>query len=670
MGSPRKQSFMPLFLPVALLLFAGAAFAQRVAPLAQAGREGVTIESPGHRAVLSLATGAIELTTPYHTYHLRVNIDNVGSWTQPAAATGRPDVRRDPDGVRVAVTYPVTRQREFVIELAAYRDLPGIYLLSRLRNLGETRSDYYYWYWEGGEDRCFVPGAGGPLEQKLDPRGSERLGAQAWVYLPGAGGGLAAFSAGTLGRGGRDMFLNALPNHQYISKGQSMDMGIGLAGVTTVTEAIKAGEALRGRKIPALEVKANLPELKLDYGRPAPAWARGIDKYNLFGSSVLPRDWTPAEIKAWCGGFPILSHVANDKGVIDRFHAAGHRVLMYLNFMEMLDSEVQQRAGARGRGYLEGNWGRIVDHENMDVARHRNWIAYDERGRAMQSVWGAQTGVPGLYSLCLFQGDLHQAVVEQAKKIMALGVDGIFIDNAAEIRDCHGDQFGKHTHGAPGRTNTEKYRILMKEVYDTVKSFGGDKVVMQNSGIIPGQWAYCDIQMAESAFYGSGVRARLSEWIDQQYVAQVNEEAMRHGKVAVHLNYFASQTDAERIPHALYTYAFTRFFDYGWADWFTLAGSRTNRADAIRKARELYDVRLGEARGGMREEGPGGAVKYRAYENGMVLANVGKTTATVTLGMGRDGELRDIGHDRTLTAHDGILKVDLAGDEGRVLVWQ
>ena len=73
---------------------------------------------------------------------------------------------------------------------------------------------------------------------------------------------------------------------------------------------------------------------------------------------------------------------------------------------------------------------------------------------------------------------------------MDLGVDGIFIDNCAPVSECYGDKFGKHKH-LDDKTNTEMYYELLKKIYPVVKSYGNDKIVMQNTGILPDHWSYC-----------------------------------------------------------------------------------------------------------------------------------------------------------------------------------
>lgn len=637
------------------------------------------VTSDGYKAAINLSDARITLDMPAHPYHLKTSIILDGAWVEPTTAAKAPAIHTTAGSATVEVTYPVAGNREFTVDVSAYKNAPGIYIVSRLKNLGQLHSDYYFWSWEGGYASYQVPAdsvshAGAPSHPgeivtiKADPATYGRFGAFDWVYLPEEQGGLAVFTKQTLGRGpdsDRMTFLNAIPNNQMVDRGGSMDMGMGLVSVKDPQEAARVYDAVRKQSIPALNVTVKNQAFRdVDYGKPAPKWARNIDKYNCWPFvSCAPSQWTDADLKEWFGDFPLMSHVPNDPALIRRCHKAGLHVVMYINFMEMLNSEVQKAIGAKGAGYLNDNWGKIVDHENMDLAKHPNWVAYDKDGKARQSVWGAQTNVPGLYNTCLQQLDLHDAAIEQLKKVMALGVDGIFIDNAGPIQECYGDKFGKHTHAMPGKTNTEMYEMLMKRVYKVVKSYGNDKIVVINSGITPGQWSYSDVQMWESCLYGSGVVTPTTQWEDAKYMGELQQDALRHGKTPVIMSYFFDQPVAVRSDRALFTYAYARLYGMGWCDWFSMMGN-----DCDKKAsRDLYSAQLGKAAG---KVVPVNRVYYRLFDQGIAVVNPEKTERTITIDTPRDGALRDVCFDDTLSSAGGKVTLTLRPQSGRVLLWK
>ncbi|BDI33588.1 hypothetical protein CCAX7_56390 [Capsulimonas corticalis] len=658
---PTSRSFLTVF------CLLGASLPALADPSARVEDGGAVVATDGYTATVSLSNARIELKTPGKTYHLKTSIIQDGAWVEPTAPAGAPAVHQDDKGTNVEIVYPVTGNRQFILDVSAYKDLPGIYLVSKLKSLGALHSDYFFWSWEGNGKTPEVPGAVGPVARETDPATYDRIGAYDWVYLPEDTGGLALFSKQTVGFGPSTdhmAFLNAIPNNQLIGGGSSLNMGMGLVSVQTPQEAADLLRKLRARKIPALNVGVDMPSLSaVNYGRPAPKWARGIDKYNCWPfASCAPKQWGDAEIKEWFADFPLVSHIPNDPAIIARLHKARRHAIMYINFMEMLDSVAQKAVGPKGEAYFKGNWEQIVDHENMDLSKHPNWIAYDKEGKARQSVWGAQANVPGLYNTCLHQADLQDAAIAQLKKVMALGVDGIFIDNAGPIQECYGDQFGKHTH-SDGKTNTEMYNLLMQRVYKVVKSYGDDKIVILNSGITPDQWAYSDVQMWESCLYGSGVVAPTTEWPDAKYMGELQADAERHGKVPVILSYFLDQPAAVRSDRVLYTYAYARLYGMGWGDWYSAMGNECEK----RASRDLYAVDLGKPQGKVLANG---RAYSRMFEKGIALVNPERQPQTITIDTPRDGDLRDVCFDGTLTADGKKLTVTLRPQSGRVLLWK
>jgi len=638
-------------------------------PTVNVTNDAVMISSGEYSASLSLVNAQIDIHVDGHTYHLSPTILYDSAWTTPTAAQEAPAMGHDATGAEVRVTYPVVDNREFTVSLTCYHDIPGIYVISHLTNLGKLRQEYYYWYWDGDYTSYFAPQEGKIVERHPDLSTLDRFGYNDWVYLPEQSGGLALLTKQVLGRGSegdKTTYLNALPINQYIGQGQSMDMGIGFVQAYSPEDAQQIQKDLATKAIPALNVTTQIPDLKaLDYGEPAPKWLQAVDKYNDWpaGKPGVPEAWMGSGLAHSMHPFRFISHVANDKDVIDRCHSAGVRVIMYINFMEMLDSTIQQQAGPKGAAYLNGNWGKIVDHENMDIGKHLNWISYDEKGKERQSGWGAANNIPGLFNTCLHQKDLQDAVAQQVTDMLALGVDGIFIDNASGIPDCYGDKFGKHAHDLLGRTNTEMYNLLLQRVYSVVKGIDKEKIVVINSGINPNQWSYCDAQMSEACLYGAGVVAKTCTWEDAKYMGEMQAEAVRHGKIPIILSYFDAQPIVTRTDRALYTYAYARLYDLGWSDFFTMVGADGD----VKDAQDLYNAHLGKPVGVISATD---RVHYRLFENGVVLVNPDLWGKTVTIPVTRTGKLYDVCHYATRATSGKSVTVEMTPESGRVLLWK
>lgn len=314
-------------------------------------------------------------------------------------------------------------------------------------------------------------------------------------------------------------------------------------------------------------------------------------------------------------------------------------MIPYVNYMELLNTEIE--AKARGRVYYE--WTQAVDHDALDLVNHPDWICIDKDGKDVPSIWGSNNGHPGLFYTCFHQQGLHDAALAQVRKLMEMGADGVFIDNAGPVAECFGAQFGKHRHPETG-SNTKMYQRLQQEVYELVKSFGTDRIVMINSGIIPEQWAWSDAQMWESCICGAGTAERMQEWIELEYEGRIHAEAVRHGKVPVILSYL----DA-------------RLYGFPWADWFTL--SKTDHDKRLAKA--TYVARLGKPLGPPKQSGK---VWYREFEKGLVVLNPESTTIYCVVPVRSTGSFDDAGYDRTFVSSAGKLRLEMLPESGRVMV--
>lgn len=650
-----------LLLALTIALTATAAFAGTVSPTVTVDSDSVVVTAGDQCLTIRLADAGLELKTPYRSYSFSPSLMQGEGWVRPTRPAAKPKVERRRGSVHVELDYPIIGDRALALEVDAYDGIAAVFITSRLRVIAGTRAEYYFWGWEGTFRHYYAASATGPEHKEVDTTKSfSRLGYKDWFFLPSANGGLMISSKGDIGRGEGEKgepFLWAMIRGRALGVGESMDAGFGVAGVKDQNEACRLWQSIAKRNVPALQ---RTPELKrlagIDYGKPAPEWLRNAEIYNGFYKTRV--DWNRKNISNLLNRVPLIVGVPHDKAIIDLCHRAGIRVIPYVNYMELLNTEVE--AKARGSVYYE--WTQSVDHNELDLVNHPDWIAYDSGGKEIKSIWGSQNGHPGLYYTCFHQKSMQDVALGQVRKLMEMGADGVFIDNAGPVQDCAGDKSGKHEHPDPSKTNTQMYEVLQQRIYDLVKSFGPDKIVMHNSGVIASHWPYCDTQMWESCTYGAGAKDRIDEWEELRYRGEELAEAVGHGKIPVILSYFDAQPADKRFDCALYTYAYARLYGILWADWFTLAGYGQSRDAAL----SLYSLRLGKPTGGVTRQGQ---VFCRVFERGVVLLNPSKTAQAATVSAPDGVVVNSIGYDAIERSANGRVLVRVRPESGALLYW-
>jgi hypothetical protein len=632
-----------------------------VGPTVSATADSVVVTSGDQALTIRLADGGLELKSPYRAYRFSASVLCGDGWAHPTRPLSAPAIDKRRDGVHVEIAYPVTGDRRLTIEADAYNGIPAVFVTSRLEETAGTRAEYYFWGWEGTFRHYYVSSPNGPVRKEVDLASKDsRLGYNDWFFLPADSGGLALFSKGDVGRGAGENgqpFLWAMIRSRALGLGECMEAGFGLAGVKDQDEAYRLWKLIAKRRVPALQRVPDVSRMaKLDYGKPAPEWLRDAETYNGFYKD--PSDWNRKNISELLRRVPLVVGVPHDKSVIDLCHRAGIRVLPYVNYMELLNTKIEMEA--RGRLYQE--WTTSVKHDALDLVNHPDWIAIDSKGNQTKSIWGSGNGHPGLFYTCFHQQALHKTALDQVRALMEMGADGVFIDNAGPVQDCFGDELGKHAHPDPSKTNTQMYEQLQKEIYALVKSFGEDRIVMHNSGIIASHWPYCDTQMWESAIYGRGVREPMDTWEEARYRGEEIAEARRHGKVPVIIAYLNGQPADRRVDSALYSYAYARLYGMLWADWFNLDDSAANRDTA----RALYSLRIGQPTSPIKQQSH---VFLRYFERGVALLNPTKSEQPVTVPLPAGAVVHDIGHPELTVPADGRLTINTAPQTGRVLYW-
>lgn len=642
-----------------LMLMAASA---QATPTLDATSDSVTICSGAQTLTVHLTDGTLRLDTTYGSYDLTVNINSRSGWVHPGRATAPPKLYRGKDSVAALITFPVPGDRTMTLHIDAYPGIDAVFATSGVTGLFGSWRDYYFWSWKQKVDTCTLGGANGPETIKVEPK-QTRLPYSDWVYLPGKTGGLVVMTGGIVGLMPGQPFINALPRSRFLRPGETLDIGFGLAGASDASEAASLSRLAHARPISALKRYSATNQANIDYGLPAPDWLRNADMFNgwygawkaLDGGFEIP----PHQGKDWTKGFPLIVGVPASKSVIEKAHEAGMRVIVYVNYMELQNSEVQM--AAKGRLYRQPDEATPADL--LDLAKHPDWTCIDAEGNPLRSNWGVSQDIPGLFATCFHQADLRQNALTHVCNIMNLGADGVFIDNAVPVHECYGPKFGKHTHPDAAQTNTDAYELLQRQIYKLVKTFGSDKIVMQNSGIAPSHWAYCDAQMWEGFAFDGKHGEPVNDWSELQYAAEEHAEAVRRGKLPVILSSFGAVPADRRREAVLYTYAYARLNGWLLADWFDLAKS----SETHELARAVYAIRLGRP---LSDPKRIGNVMYRAFEQGMVVLNPTRTRVRVSVPAARDGVLSDTAYARDLTTSGASVALDMAPESGRVLVWR
>lgn len=607
----------------------------------------------------SLDSAALTLRAPGGDITLQPNLQLDQGWTQPEPASEALQWDRRAERVQVTITYPVARSRRFTVLLSAYAGVEAVFATSRLQVLDEARGQYYYWQSSLSGDHYLCPGPEGVsrVDYKVDEWDS--MPWRDWWFVPRGEGGTAILPTTVAGRApgqGGGIFLHAVPRSSLIDPTTSLDAGFGLAFVDDASAAEALSRTARQTKVAALD-PGSLPAEPLDYGRPAPEWLREAEVYNLYYRDRA--QWTDQNVEDKLKGFPLIVGSTLDKVALDRCHARGIRLLHYVVYTCLLDTEHQVKEG--GKVYTE--WSESLGNETRDLKDHPDWVCIDKEGKIQHDGWGQEHGHPGLLNTCLHQRGLKEAAVRQVRMLMELGYDGVFIDLSGPTVECYGDELGKHTHPRPEWTNTQAYEDVLRAIYGAVKSFGDDRIVMQNTctGILPSHWAYCDSQMLEAFPYGAESAALRQPWSELQWHMTRQAEAVAHGKVPVVLPYFGAGTADQMRNAALLSRAYTAMAGFLWADALGLR----DVAAAQPLSQEIYAARLGAPTGTVQRAR---GATYRAFERGIAVVNPLPWPVTVSVPWPGEAPLRDLCYARDLTPREGEIELQVEAESGRLLV--
>jgi hypothetical protein len=593
-------------------------------------------------------------------------------WTQPGEADGEPRIARGPGEITVEIAYPVPQEQRFALEIRAVQEPPCLVVTSRLTSLTRTRAEYYYWQTTVNPRMYARPAASGPETVAFKASESETIDWHEWIWFPFSRSGLVVLPTNCSGRSSGDsgcVFLQALPRSNVIAPGESLDARFGLAAAADAV----AAKALAERISKAGLVPQPMPESRdprttqsstqttssWTTSPRTPAWLRDAEVYNLFYHPAA--QWTENTVSERLRGFPFIIGSTPDRTALERCHKNDIKLLHYVVYTCLLDTDLQLAAGRP----VYSEWTESIDHESRDLKHHPDWVCIRADGSPQADAWGRANGHPGLLNTCLHQPGLQEAAMRQVRMLMEAGYEGVFIDLAGPVEECYGPKAGKHSHADGRATNTDAYNDLLGRIYRLVKSYGNDRIVIQNTCTFMSstRWAVADAQMLEAFPFGSESTSMLPTWPELQWAGAVHARtAARQGGSPVILSYFNKFTAANVREPALFSLAYARLYGFLWADGFTLARIPGNE----RFARSLYAVRLGDPTGEIKTSD---AISYRRFKGGIALLNPSTQAVAVRIPAGDlTGALTDVGYDRPLQVENGMIRVEIGAKSGRILL--
>ena len=603
----------------------------------------MAIRNGQQKVTVRLTDGSVQLQTPQGNHQLAVNIASRKGWVRPTQAIAPPKTYRAKDVVTAVVTLAVPDDRKMVLRISAYPGVPAVFVKSGVTGQYGSAKDNYYWSWDQAVASYVTHGKAGPMEHRT-AQGITAFDQSDWVFLPNGTGGLAVMTNGIVGYQPNQSFIHPLPRWRYLRPGETLDVTFGLAGVASTRDAETLATTARAR-VAILKPVYLTKQTTINYGAPAPDWLRQTET-----AIGCEGKWSDDMIGRWMNATLLVVGIPADKHTIAKAREAGLRAIVKVNYAELQNSAMAKRSRK-----ADG----ATPADLLDLAKHPDWTCIDFDGVERRSAAVVSGDARGVFSTCFHQADLRENALTHVLNIMNLGADGVYIDNACPPAECYGPQFDKHRHDDPYQTNTAAADELLKQIYKLVKTYGEDKVVVHNSGILPAHWAYCDAQVWEGFRHDRGHAEAVYEWAELRYAAEEHAEAIRKGKVGILLPRFVSIPPDKRLRSAFYALAYSKLYGFAVGDWLDLAKSP-------KLAEVICSVRLGKPLGEVKRSGE---VLYRVFNGGIVVLNPTRGAASVDAPTPRDGKLVDLDSGRKITATSGLIKLDMPPESGRVLIW-
>jgi len=355
----------------------------------------------------------------------------------------------------------------------------------------------------------------------------------------------------------------------------------------------------------------------------APQWFREAEVYNGWY-----RAWDAKVVADKMAGIPLVVGAPPDRKIVEAAHRQGTRVITYITLYQFPLEELYQ---------------------DVKLADHPDWIVIDAQGERARSVFWSSDN-PGWYEVCANNADYRKAALAYIRKILATGIDGLFIDNAHPPMQCFGEEFGKHKHIFAGEDHLRPWQDFMREVVRTVKEGHPDRIVILN----PGEPSEFHRGLADGIMIESYIctHASKTRWHNWDRILQWAKQWGDGPDQIVALSYIG-YTSAPAREDAFYCYACARLSGFAWADWYS----------KFDDYKDLFALRLGKPMGRMHRQGP---IYYRVFEKGIAAVNPASDPADLVVPVKGCDTAIDQFSGNVLKLTDSVLRVKIPAASGRV----
>ena len=354
-------------------------------------------------------------------------------------------------------------------------------------------------------------------------------------------------------------------------------------------------------------------------------------------------------------GVTYVSHVPATKETAEEAHRWGLRTMPYVSLYKVIDTSEAPHYKT------QPFW------KEIDLVEHPDWALLREDGKRRRPFNRPDYPV-GIHQSCCNQPGIADAYVQGVDNVLAVGADGVFVDNVHPYPKCYGPELGIHEHLDPTKNNTEMYKAALTRVYEAVKAHGPEFAVMLNSGGPSHDYiGFGDTLMWESWVFRHGFAgdegdlAVLRRYHDWKRVLRAYEDwkDFTEGGGSIAPYTYLPVRELEK-PHAFLAFACAKLC--GFQQWTASAGERQ---DILR---QLYRTDLGSPVGPLETQG---TLHFRRYERALIVGNSGAEAARGELPWPvKDPRVTDLYTGEMLLARDGELQVELPPDSGRVYVTQ
>ncbi len=385
----------------------------------------------------------------------------------------------------------------------------------------------------------------------------------------------------------------------------------------------------------------------------APQWLRQADICTGYYRSAITAEQAEEALAAY--PFVVWGNPCLNQETWRRLQAQGVRALAYVSLYKAPSADSLHEApnwdrGDPSRAETEVNpfW------RAVSLVEHPEWTLIGPEGKIKRKFNATYNAWP---QTCTNVAGYREAVVRGARELMALGLDGLFVDNAHPEKQCWGPKFGKHEHQFPDQDNEATYCSLLEEVVKVVRSYGRDKAVLINGGGLLGKHDLpVDGAMWESFICSSAWPDRRPGWEQVKRRAARLRRHLEAGKVWIALSYLG-HTGYNPVEDAFWCCAAARACGFIWADWGTTNG---------RLSQILRHVRLGLPRSEIEStEG----VDYRVFEQGIVAINAAEKAVTASLPAPPGvSALLDVRVRKDCPVQGGRFEAQIPAESGRVYV--